>query len=54
MVRKWRDQKEIPTPKTDVGKNYISNLGLVTEKAILSLRSTSDQLKYILGIIVNG
>ena len=25
MIRKWRSQKEIPTPTTEVGKNLINN-----------------------------
>ena len=32
MIKKWRNQKETPTPKPEVGKNKINNqvLALVT------------------------
>ena len=35
MIRKWRNQKEIPTPKTKVGKTINSQV-LLLRKHILS------------------
>ena len=36
MIRKWCNQKEIPTPKTEVGKNLLNNQVLVLRKHIVS------------------
>ena len=36
MIRKSRNQKEIPTKKTDVGKNQIDNYVPILTKHIVS------------------
>ena len=40
MIKKWHNQKEIPTPKTEVGKNLINNQVLLLRKHIVSRVST--------------
>ena len=37
MIRKWCNQKEIPTKNTEMGKNKINNQVLILRKHIVSL-----------------
>ena len=41
MIMKWRNQKEIPTPKIEVGKKLDYQSGTYTEK---THRKLSEQL----------
>ena len=49
MIRKWRNQKEIPTTKTEVGKKLIDNQVQIQREHIVNQVNLFPNQKLILG-----